>query len=104
MRIRRVILIFGGCLLTAAAALALTGSVVLFDPQRHLGSAQLMDGWGHKQPLLNLVYLRVGVPRIEGAVQITCKNGKVIESGYVTPGMPTWLKIDQTIGCSTGHL
>ncbi|WP_028969620.1 hypothetical protein [Sphingomonas sp. URHD0057] len=85
----------------AAATLAFTGSVVLLDPSRKVNSAQLIDGWGHKQPLLNLAYVRVGVPRIEGAVQISCKNGKVVERGYVTPGAPTWQKLGDT--CSTSR-
>ena len=104
MRIRQVTFISVGCLLAATATLAITGSVVVFDPQQHLGSAQLIDGWEHKQPLLNLAYLWMEIPRIEGAIRITCKNGKVFERGYVTPGMQTWLKIDHTMGCSTGHL
>jgi len=94
MRLKRLMLIVGGCLVVAAGTLAITGSVVLFDPQRQVASAQLVDGWGHDQPLLNLAYVRVGVPRIEGAVQITCKNGRVGDGNYVTPGAPTWQKID----------
>jgi len=94
MRLKRLILIVGGCLVVGAGTLAVTGSVVLCDPQRQVASAQLVDGWGHKQPLLNLAYVRVGVPRIEGAVKITCKNGRVSEFSYVTPGAPTWEKID----------
>ena len=101
MHVRRWVLVGGALLAVAAAALLFTGSVVLFDPHRQVASAQLIDGWGHKQPLLNLAYLRVGVPKIEGAVQITCKNGKVIERGYVTPGLPTWQKVDDAFGCST---
>ena len=94
MRLKRPFLIVGGCLVVAAGTLAFTGSVVLFDPQRQVASAQLVDGRGHQQPLLNLAYVRVGVPRIEGAVQITCTNGKVGDGNYVTPGAPTWEKID----------
>lgn len=104
MRFKRETVLAGGCLVAAAATVTLTGSAVLFDPHRHVASAQLIDGQGHKQPLLNLAYLRVGVPRIEGAIRITCKDGKVIELGYVTPGARTWLKIDDAIGCSSEHL
>jgi len=84
----------------AAAPLFFKGSVVLFDPERKVATAQLIDGSGHKQPLLNLAFLRVGVPRVEGAVQIACKNGSVIERGYVTPGLHTWQKMDGKDGCS----
>jgi hypothetical protein len=101
MTVKRLVLIAGGFLVIAAATLALTGSVVLLDPSRQISSAQLVDGWGHKQPLLDLAYVRVGVPKIEGAVQINCKNGKVVERGYVTPGVPTWQKLDNS--CSTSR-
>jgi hypothetical protein len=97
------LLIVGGCVVVAFATLIVTGGVVVFDPHRQVASAQLIDGWGHKQALLNLAYLRVGVPQIEGGVQMTCKRGRVVERGYVTPGAPTWLKIDETAGCSTSH-
>lgn len=90
MRFRRSILIAAGAVVVALGTLAVTGSVVIFDPHREVASAQLVDGWGQKQPLLNLVFLRVGVPRLEGAVRITCKSGRVTEGGYVTPGAPTW--------------
>jgi len=96
MRFKRLGQIVAGCSVIAATILLFTGSVIVVDPHRQLASAQLIDGWGHKQPLLNLVYLRVGVPRIEGAVQITCKNGRVIELAYVTPGAPTWVR---ALGC-----
>jgi hypothetical protein len=100
MGLRRSLLVAGACLAVAAATLALTGSVVLFDPHREVASAQLIDGWGHKQPLLDLTYLRIGVPKVEGAVQITCKNRSTVERGYVTPGAHTWQKMDRNTGCS----
>ena len=62
MTVKRLVLIAGGFLVIAAATLALTGSVVLLDPSRQISSAQLVDGWGHKQPLLDLAYVRVGIP------------------------------------------
>jgi hypothetical protein len=102
MRSKRLGLVVWACLVIAAAILTFTGSVVLFDPHRQLASAELIDGRGHKQPVLNLGYLRVGVPRIEGGVQITCKNGKVIERGYVTPGAFTWLSVG-SFGCADEH-
>jgi hypothetical protein len=101
VRFKGLVRIAVGCLVIAAATLAFSGSVVLLDPSRQVSSAQLIDGWGHKQPLLNLTYVRVGVPKIEGTVQIHCKNGKVTERGYVTPGAPTWHRLDG--GCSTSR-
>jgi hypothetical protein len=102
MRFGRLsLVVVGGCFVVGAATLTFTGSVLLFDPQREVASAQLVDGWGHKQPLFNLAYLRVGVPKVEGAVQITCKNGSVVERGYVTPGGHTWQKMGGKKDCST---
>ena len=96
MRFKQFILTAGGAVIVALGTLAVMGSVVIFDPHRGVGSVQLVDGWGHKQPLLNLVLIRVGVPRLEGVIHIKCKSGMVIEGGYVTPGAPTWQKIDKT--------
>jgi hypothetical protein len=95
MRLKRSILIAAGAVVVGLGTLAVMGSVVIFDPHREVVSAQLVDGWGHKQRLSNLVYMRVGVPRLEGAVRITCKSGRVVEGGYVTPGAPTWQKIGE---------
>jgi hypothetical protein len=102
MRTRRwVLLCCGGLLVIAAAALFVSGSVVLLDSKREVASAHLIDGWGHKHALLNLVYLYVGLPSVEGAVQISCKNGSIVERGYVTSGIHTWQKMDGTGRCST---
>lgn len=94
MCFKRSILIAAGALVVALGTLAVTGGVVIFDPHREVASAQLVDGWGRKQPLLSLAFLRLGIPRLEGAVRITCRSGRVVEGGYVTPGAPTW----QTVG------
>lgn len=95
MRFKRSILIAIGGLVFALGTLAVTGSVFLFDPDVEVASAELLDGWGHKQPLLNLAFVRVGVPTIEGEVRIICRNGKVVKGFYVTPGAPTWQKIGE---------
>ena len=96
MRFKRSNLIAIGGLVLALGTLAVTGSVVLFDPDGEVASAELVDGWGHRQPLLNLAFLRVGVPTIEGEIRITCRSGRVVKGFYVTPGAPTWQKIGGT--------
>ena len=88
-------LIAGGGLVVALGTTASPAALPFFDPHREVASAQLIDGWGHKQPLLNLAFLRMGTPRLEGAVQITCRSGKVVEGGYVTPGVRTWQKMGE---------
>ena len=85
----------------AALWLLFAGSVVLFDPHGEVTSAELVDGWGTRQKLANLGIAFVGVPRVEGTVEIRCSKGKVIRSGYVTPGVPTWQRMAQQGTCST---
>ena len=104
MSAKRTLLICGAVAATVAAVLLFTGSVVLLDSKGEVASARLIDGWGHKQPLLNLWYLRVALPRIEGAVQISCRNGREIQRGYVAPGIHTWQQMYGTGRCSTIYL
>jgi hypothetical protein len=104
MGFKSVSLVVAGAPVVAAVTLVFTGSVLLLDPHGQIASAQLSDGAGRKQPLLNLGYLRVEVPDIEGGVQITCKNGSVILRGYVSPGVQTWLEMHGTSGCATREL
>lgn len=87
----------------AATTLALmfTGSVVLLDFHRKVASAQVIDGWGQRQELAHVGIAYLGVPKLEGTVQITCANGKVVRSGYVTPGAPMWQQMGQKGQCST---
>ena len=102
MRIRRAAFVSGAIVLTGSMlSLAIAGSVVLFDPHREVASATLVDGWGHRQPLASLGFAHVGVPKVEGAVEIKCVNAKVIRSGYVTPGAPMWQWMGRKGDCST---
>lgn len=102
MRIRRAASVSGAIALTGGTlALAIAGSVALFDPHREVASATLVDGWGHRQPLASLGFAHVGVPQVEGTVEIRCVNGKVILSGYVTPGAPMGQRMGRKGDCST---
>jgi hypothetical protein len=101
MRVRRLALLVGGTVAIAALWLMVTGSVVLFDPHQEVLSAELVDGWGKRQRLTTLRFAHVGVPRLEGTVDIRCSTGKVTKSGYVTPGAPTWQRMGKQGECST---
>jgi hypothetical protein len=43
----------------------------------------------------------MSVPRLEGTAEIECINGKLIRSGYVTPGTPMWQRMGEKGECST---
>jgi hypothetical protein len=102
MRIRRAALVLGATALAGTAlALAVAESVILLDTNGEVASVTLVDGWGHRQQLVSLGVGYVGVPKVEGTVEITCVNGKVIRSGYVTPGAPMWQQMGRKGDCST---
>jgi hypothetical protein len=102
MRIHRAALVLGALFLAGTAlALAVAGSVVLFDPHSEVASATLVDGWGHRQQLTSVGIGYIGIPKVEGTVEITCANRKVIRSGYVTPGAPMWQRMGRKGDCST---
>jgi len=102
MRIQRAALVSGATALVGTAlTLAITGSAILFDPHSEVASATLVDGWGRRQQLASLGFGYVGVPKVEGAVEIKCVSGKVIRSGYVTPGASMWQRMGRKGSCST---
>lgn len=102
MRVRRIALLsIATTSVASALALVFTGSVVLLDPHREVASAHVIDGWGQRQELAPLGIAYVGVPKLEGTVEIRCVNGKVVRSGYVTPGAPMWQRMRQGVECST---
>jgi hypothetical protein len=102
MLTHRAALVLGALFLTGTAlAIAIAGSVILFDPHGEVASATLVDGWGHRQQLASVGFGYVGIPKVEGAVEITCANYKVIHIGYVTPGMSMWQRMGRKGDCST---
>jgi hypothetical protein len=102
MRIRRTASVLGVTALAGTAlALAIAGSVILLDLHGEVASATLVDGWGHRQQLASIGIGHVGVPKVEGELEITCVNGEVIRSGYVTPGAPMWLRMGPRGNCLT---
>jgi hypothetical protein len=59
-------------------------------------------GGGHRQKLASFGVGYIGVPKVEGTVEIACVSGKVVRSGYVTPGAPMWQRIRRKGDCSIG--
>lgn len=102
MRVRRIALLSAAIIVVGSAlSLAFRGSVILVDVQREVKAAEIVDGWGQRQELTSLGIAYAGVPRLEGTVEIRCRNGKVIRRGYVTPGVPTWQQMAEDGECST---
>jgi hypothetical protein len=102
MRVQRAVLASVATVLAGTTlALAMAGSVVLYDPHGEVASATLVDGWKQRQQLASVGFGYFGVPNIEGTVEIKCANGKVIRSGYVTPGAPMWQRMGRKGDCST---
>lgn len=84
----------------SAIALAFTGSVIILDPHRQVASANVIDGWGRRQKLFYVGVGHIGVPKLEGAVEIRCVNGDVVQSYYVTRGVHTWLSVGSIGSCA----
>jgi hypothetical protein len=87
-------------LLTAALAAKLVGSVVVLDPDQKAASARLVTSDGRAQPLHRLPGNRFyAVPRLEGTVEVRCRNGEAGLGGYVTPHVATRVSIQPGDGC-----
>ena len=87
-------------LFAATLGLELAGSVVVVDPERRIVSARLIGG-GRSQPLHALPGNRFyGISKLEGAVEVRCRNGSTDVGGYVTPHLDTRLKM--TLGAECG--
>jgi hypothetical protein len=92
-------LALGATIIVVAVTLLFTGSVVFFDPNREIVSAQIVDGFGRRQNLMNVGFAYVGLPKLEGSVQLKCAHGKTVRIGYVTPGASTWQRMGKNGEC-----
>ena len=54
LRSGRIALALGATIIVVAVTLLFTGSVVFFDPNREIVSAQIVDGFGRRQNLMNV--------------------------------------------------
>ena len=85
---------------TAFAAFKLAGSVVVIDPAQQVASARVVTSDGRGQPLYRLPGNRFyTVPRLEGEVEVRCRNGATVRAGYVTPHLATWLEVEPGSEC-----
>ncbi len=82
------------------AAFKLAGSVVVLDSERQVASARVVTGDGRAQSLHRLpgnpFY---AVPKLEGVVEVRCRNGATARGGYVTPHMTTSLTVEPGSEC-----
>lgn len=82
------------------AALELAGSVLVLDPGQNVESARVVTSDGRTQPLYSLPGNRFyTVPKLEGDVEVRCRNGSTVRGGYVTPHMETRLEVKSSSGC-----
>ena len=75
-------------------ALSLAGSAVVRDRSGQVASAVVTDGL-RTQPLWRLPGgLFVAIPRIEGTIEVRCRDGTSHQQGYVTGHMHTWVVVE----------
>jgi hypothetical protein len=100
-RIALVILLLGAAALPLSAGyLWLAGSAVVIDETGHVESAVVTDGRS-EQPLRRLSngYF-FAIPKIEGTIEVRCRNGALKKMGYATPHMDTKIKVYGTTPCA----
>jgi hypothetical protein len=82
------------------AALKLAGSVLVLDPERNVESARVVTSDGRAQPLYSLPGNRFyTVPKLEGEIEVRCRDGSTVRGGYVTPHMETRLEVKSGSEC-----
>ena len=83
-----------GVLLATYLGLRLLGSVVVADPGGQVVSATILAGNGARQPMHRLPGGTFAtIPRIEGEIEVRCRNGSASRGGYVTPHMDEQLEV-----------
>jgi len=83
-----------GIVLAGTAYLWLAGSAVVVDETGGVERAFVVTDDGRAQPLRRLWsgYF-YAIPKLEGAVQVRCQNGKTKEAGYVTRHTHTKVRV-----------
>lgn len=88
-----------GLALAGLAYVGLFGLVVVHDETGAVTSAVLTDGRS-EQALLRLPGdLFVGVPSLEGTVEVRCSNGARARRGYVTGYSRTLVRVIGSVPC-----
>jgi hypothetical protein len=87
-------------LLVGLAAGVLTGAtlvagfIFVADPAERASSVELIDSAGDRQRLMHLPFVHAGIIGLEGWVEVTCRDGRHLEAGYVTPHIEQWMTLD----------
>lgn len=79
----------------------LAGSAVVIDETGGVERAFVTTSDGRTQPLRRVwsgVFYTI--PRLEGAIEIRCTNGKRVLTGYVTPLMHTRIRVTGSTPCA----
>jgi hypothetical protein len=83
-----------------AAGLKLAGSVLVLDPERKVEFARVVTSDGRAQSLYSLPGNRFyTVPKLEGEVEVRCRNGSTGRGGYVTPHTEMRLEVKSGPEC-----
>ena len=78
----------------------IAGSVVVVDKTGEVASAVATTG-SYEQPLWHLPGgFFVGIPRLEGTIEVRCRDGTSRQMGYVTGHMHTWVKVVGDVPCA----
>lgn len=94
----------GGVLIgaIAVAVLWLAGSAVVLDRTGKVDSAFVTTSDGRQQSLARLPgRLFYAIPKLEGAIELHCRDGSREQWGYVTAHIHTWVKVVPGPGCGT---
>ena len=100
-RLKRLAWLMGGLGLLAAAAMFvnIAGLVVVRDTTGQVVSAVVTDGY-QVQPLHHVRRgLFVTIPRMEGVVEIRCRDGSINQHGQVHAYMHTRVKVVGELPC-----
>jgi len=70
------------------------GSVLVADPDGQIASAAIVAGNGARQQMHRIPGgMFAAVPRIEGEIEVSCRDGSTARGGYVTPHMDARAKV-----------
>jgi len=81
-------------LVALLASIWVSGSVVVLDETAGVQQAWLTNQSGFEQRLTGPWGDRFfGIPKLEGEIELRCRDGAVLRAGYVGPGLHTWIKV-----------
>ncbi|WP_226698881.1 hypothetical protein [Qipengyuania gaetbuli] len=100
-KVSRASFVLLAVLVIAAIFLEYRGLVIVHDETGMVSSARLTSA-KKKQPLseIPLGYF-VGIPALEGGIEVLCSDGSKVRGGYVTPHARTVVTVKGQGTCST---